>query len=128
MSDRTSVTTGTTWEAIAGYARAVRVGNQIWVSGTTATDSHGQLVGGNDPGEQLRFIIHKIEQAIAQLGGNLQHVVRTRIYVRDVSLWEPVARVHGEFFGEIRPANTLVEARLVGDEYLVEMEADALIP
>ena len=128
MPDRTSVNTGTHWESIAGNARAVRVGNQIWVSGTTATDSDGRLVGGNDPAAQLRFIIRKIERAIAQLGGALQHVVRTRIYVRDISMWEPVARVHGEFFGDIRPANTLVEARLVGDEYLVEMEADALIP
>jgi enamine deaminase RidA (YjgF/YER057c/UK114 family) len=127
MSNRTSVSSGTTWEALAGYARAVRVGNQIWVSGTTATDANGHLVGANDIAAQTRFAIQKIERAIAQLGGSLRDVVRTRVFVSDIKNWEAAARVHGEFFAEIRPANTLVEAALVGSEYLVEIEADAVI-
>ncbi|HRA52567.1 MAG TPA: RidA family protein [Thermoflexales bacterium] len=127
MATRTSVSTGTSWEAMAGYARAVRVGGQIWVSGTTATDADGKVVASGDPAGQARFIIDKIERAITQLGGSLRDVVRTRVYVSDIAHWEPVARAHGERFGEIRPANTLVEGRLVGPEYLVEIEADAFV-
>jgi enamine deaminase RidA (YjgF/YER057c/UK114 family) len=127
MTDRSSVDTGTKWESMAGYARAVRVGNQIWVSGTTATDAEGKLVGGADPAAQMRFALQKIERAIVQLGGSLQGVVRTRVYVSRMANWEAVARVHGEIFGAIRPANTLVQAQLVGDEFLVEVEADAII-
>jgi len=127
MATRTSVSTGTSWEAMAGYARAVRVGAQIWVSGTTATDADGKVVASGDPAGQARFIIDKIERAITQLGGSLRDVVRTRVYVSDIAHWEPVARAHGERFGEIRPANTLVEGRLVGPEYLVEIEADAFV-
>lgn len=127
MATRTSVSTGTSWEAMAGYARAVRVGAQIWVSGTTATDADGKVVAPGDPAGQARFIIDKIERAITQLGGSLRDVVRTRVYVSDIAHWEPVARAHGERFGEIRPANTLVEGRLVGPEYLVEIEADAFV-
>ena len=126
MQERTSVSSGTTFESIAGYARAVRVGNQIWVSGTTATDGT-QLVGGDDPAAQARFIFQKIEKALNQLGANMNDVVRTRIFVSDMAHWEAVARVHGEVFGNIRPANTLVQARLVGEQYLVEIEADAVI-
>jgi enamine deaminase RidA (YjgF/YER057c/UK114 family) len=128
MADRTSVSTGTTWEALAGYARAVRIGNHIWVSGTTATDADGSVVGDSDPAAQMRFILQKIERAIVQLGGSLSDIVRTRVFVRDMALWEPIARVHGEVFGAIRPANTMVEARLIGDQYLVEVEADAYLP
>jgi enamine deaminase RidA (YjgF/YER057c/UK114 family) len=124
---RQQVDSGTHWEALAGYSRAVRIRNQILVSGTTATGPDGAVVGGNDPAAQTRYILDKIEAAIEQLGGQLADVVRTRIYVRNVVDWEPVARVHGERFGAIRPANTLVEARLVGDEYLVEIEAEAVI-
>ena len=123
---RDAINSGTIWEELAGYSRAVRIGDRILVSGTTATGPDG-LVGGDDPAAQTRFIIDKIESAIQQLGGQLKDVVRTRIYVSDVAHWEPVARVHGERFGEIRPANTLVEARLVGEEYLVEIEAEAVI-
>jgi enamine deaminase RidA (YjgF/YER057c/UK114 family) len=123
---RASVDTGTHWEALAGYARAVRVGDRILVSGTTATGPDG-VVGAGDPTAQARHIIDKIEAAIAQLGGSLRDVVRTRVYVRHIADWEPVARVHGERFGSIRPANTLVQAALVGDEYLVEIEAEAVI-
>lgn len=126
MQERTSVSSGTTWEAMAGYARAVRVGNQVWVSGTTATDG-AQLIGGDDPAAQARFVFQKIEKALNQLGAQLSDVVRTRVFVSDIRHWEAVARVHGEVFGNIRPANTLVQAQLVGDQYLVEIEADALI-
>ena len=123
---RASVNTGTPWEKLAGYARAVRVGDRILVSGTTATGAEG-LVGADDPAAQTRFIFDKIEAAVVKLGGSLRDVVRTRVYVRTITDWEAVARVHGERFGAIRPANTLVEARLVGDEYLVEVEAEAVI-
>ncbi len=124
---RASVGSGTHWEELAGYARAVRVGDRILVSGTTATGPDGTVVGAGDPAAQARMILDKIEAAIHALGGTLRDVVRTRVYVSDLAHWEPVARVHGERFGAIRPANTLVEARLVGEEYLVEIEAEAVI-
>ena len=124
---KTTVDSGTTWEALAGYSRAVRYGNQIYISGTTATDEHGQVVGPGDVAAQARYIIDKFERTLHQLGSSLDDVVRTRMYLRHIDQWEPAARVHGERFGAIRPANTLVQALLVGEEYLVEMEADALI-
>lgn len=124
---RKSISTGTTWEAMAGYARAVRMGDHIWVSGTTATDADGQLVGPGDAAAQARFILQKIERALAGLGASLNDVVRTRVFVSDIAHWEAVARAHGEAFGAIRPANTLVEARLVGEQYLVEIEAEAFL-
>jgi enamine deaminase RidA (YjgF/YER057c/UK114 family) len=123
---RSSIQTGTHWEALAGYARAVRVGDRILVSGTTATGPDG-VVGMGDAAAQARFILDRIEAAIGQLGGRLGDVVRTRVYVRNIGDWEVVARVHGERFGAIRPANTLVQAKLVGDEYLVEIEAEAIV-
>lgn len=123
---RTSVGSGTHWEDLAGYARAVRVGDRILVSGTTATGPDG-VVGAGDPAAQTRYILDKIEKAIVQLGGALSDVVRTRVYVRRAADWEPVALVHGERFGAIRPANTLVQAGLIGDEYLVEIEAEAIV-
>lgn len=124
---KTTVSSGTVWEALAGYSRAVRYGDHIYVSGTTATDAQGQMVGPGDPAAQARYIIAKIQRALEQLGGSLSDIVRTRIYVRHVDDWEPVARVHGDYFGSIRPANTLVQAQLVGDDYLVEMEAEAVV-
>jgi len=124
---KSTVSSGTVWEALAGYSRAVRYGDHIYVSGTTATDPAGDIVGGGDPAAQTRYIITKIESALQQLGGSLTDVVRTRIYVRHVDDWEPVARVHGDYFAQIRPANTLVQAQLVGDGYLVEMEAEAVV-
>jgi enamine deaminase RidA (YjgF/YER057c/UK114 family) len=123
---RQSVDSGTAWETMAGYCRAVRIGDRILVSGTTATGSDG-LVGGDDPAAQARYAFDKIEAAIRQLGGRLEDVVRTRVYVSRIDHWEAVARVHGERFGRIRPVNTLVEARLVGPEYLVEIEAEAIV-
>jgi len=117
---------GTPWESMAGYSRAVRKGNHISVSGTTAT--HGnKLIGGSDPAAQTHFIIDKIEGAIQSLGGKLEDVVRTRIFVKDIDQWESIARAHGNRFGSIQPANTMVQAELVGNEYLVEIEADAII-
>ncbi len=124
--DRVLAGSGTAWEALAGFSRAVRVGDRILVSGTTAT--HGdRVIGGSDPMSQTHFIIDKIEGALRSLGGRLEDVVRTRIFVRDLNDWEPVARAHGQRFASIRPANTLVEARLVGDDYRVEIEAEAVI-
>ena len=124
---RMQVKSGTTWEATYGYARAVRVGTRIHVSGTTA--SHGdRLIGGTDAHAQAHFAIDKLEGAIASLGGTLRDVVRTRVFVSSVAHWEAVARAHGERFGDVTPANTLVEARLVGAEFLVEIEAEAEMP
>jgi enamine deaminase RidA (YjgF/YER057c/UK114 family) len=120
------VDSGTVWEAMAGYARAVRVGDRILVSGTTATGPDGAVAPG-DPAAQARFVLDKIERAIETLGGRLRDVVRTRVYVQRLEDWEAVARVHGERFGAIRPANTLVQAGLVGEPYLVEIEAEAVI-
>lgn len=124
---RSLVLTGTSWEAIAGYSRAVRRGSQIWVSGTTAT--HGdRAIGGSDPTAQTHFVIDKIEAALQSLGGRLEDVVRTRVYVSNLRDWEPVARAHGRRFRDVLPANTLIQAGLVGDEYLVEIEAEAVVP
>ena len=125
---RQSVDTGTTWEHLAGFARAVRAGNLICVSGTTATDPNGAVVGAGDVAAQTRYILAKIERALGALNADLTMVVRTRVYVRSIDDWEAAARAHGAVFGAIRPANTLVEARLVGEEYLVEIEADAWAP
>ena len=125
--ERQSVSTGTIWEQRYSYCRAVRYGDRILVSGTTATGPSGQVVGQGDPAKQAHYIIEKIELAIGELGGRLADVVRTRIYVADLKHWEPVATVHGERFAGINPANTLVEARLIGDDYLVEIEAEAII-
>ncbi len=126
VNGRTLALSGTVWEPMAGYSRAVRKGSQITVSGTTST--HGdRLIGGTDAAAQAHFAIDKIAGAIQSLGGTLEDVVRTRVFVSNVEHWEPVARAHGERFGHILPANTLVEARLVGAEYLVEIEADAIV-
>lgn len=123
-ADRSKALSGTVWEDLAGFSRAVRKGNRILVSGTTAT--HGVLpIGGDDPAAQTHFIIDKIEGALQSLGGNLQHVVRTRIFLRNLSDWEPVARAHGERFKDIQPANTMVKADIIGNPYRVEIEAEA---
>jgi enamine deaminase RidA (YjgF/YER057c/UK114 family) len=121
---RTWCLSGTPWEDIAGFARAVRRGHRITVSGTTATLGD-RVIGGTDPAAQTHFAIDKIEGALQSLGARLEDVVRTRVFVRRIDDWEPVARAHGARFAAIKPANTLVGAPLVGDEYLVEIEADA---
>ena len=123
---RTLCLSGTAWERVAGFARAVRQGRRIFVSGTTATMGE-RVIGGRDPAAQTHFVIDKIEGALQSLGATLDDVVRTRVYVRNMAEWEPVARAHGMRFGPIQPSNTLVGAALVGDEYLVEIEADAEI-
>ncbi len=122
-----TVSSGTVWEELAGYSRAVRIGERILVSGTTATGPDGAVVGENDPAAQTHYAIDKIAAALGQLGGELTDVVRTRVYIRHLAHWEPVARAHGERFAHIRPVNTLVQAQLVGDDYLVEIEAEAVI-
>jgi enamine deaminase RidA (YjgF/YER057c/UK114 family) len=128
MPQRHNISSGTVWEDIAGYSRAVRIGSQVFVSGTTATDSNGDIVGPHDPYAQTVFIIQKIERALKDAGASLRDVVRTRIFVTDAHQWEVVAKAHAEFFREIRPANTLVEiSALIGEGYMVEMEADAVI-
>ncbi len=122
----TKVLSGTTWEKEFGYCRAIKRGDRIVVAGTTA--SHGdQLIGGEDPRAQAHFVIDKIEGAIQSLGGHLEDVIRTRIYVQNLDDWEPIAKAHGERFRDIQPVNTLVHANLVGEEYLVEIEAEAVI-
>jgi enamine deaminase RidA (YjgF/YER057c/UK114 family) len=125
--ERQSVSTGTIWEQRYSYCRAVRVGERILVSGTTAADPDGNVVGQGDPAAQARYIFDKIEKAIGALGGRLAHVVRVRIYVGDIEHWEAVAAVHGERFKGICPANTLVQARLIDDVFLVEIEAEAIV-
>jgi enamine deaminase RidA (YjgF/YER057c/UK114 family) len=110
---------------MAGYCRALRKGDRIWVSGTTAT--HGErLIGGSDLAAQAHFVIDKIEGALQSLDSSLKDVVRTRIFIKNISDWETVARVHGKRFRDIKPVNTLVKADLVGAEYLLEMEVEAI--
>jgi aryl-alcohol dehydrogenase-like predicted oxidoreductase/enamine deaminase RidA (YjgF/YER057c/UK114 family) len=123
---RIKALSGTIWEDIAGFSRAIRKGNRILISGTTATNGD-KAVGGNDPAAQTHFVIDKIEGALQSLGGTLEQVVRTRIFVRHVNDWEPISRAHGERFKTIQPANTLVKAEIIGDEYLIEMEAEAIV-
>lgn len=124
---RQHISSGTPWETLAGYARAVRVGNHIFVSGTTASDAAGNVQHAGDAAEQTRYILYKIADALRAAGATLEDVVRTRIFVRNLADWEAVARVHGEFFGSIRPANTLVRAEPIEAAMLVEIEADALL-
>jgi enamine deaminase RidA (YjgF/YER057c/UK114 family) len=123
---RTRVSSGTPYEAIAGYSRAVRVGDRVLVSGTTASGPDGPVAVG-DPAGQARFVLDRIERALVEAGATLRDVVRTRIFVRHIEDWEAVARVHGERFGDVRPANTLVQATLVHPDLLVEIEAEAVI-
>lgn len=123
---RSRVLSGTVWEGLAGFGRAVREGDRILVSGTTAT--HGErAVGGTDPAAQTHFCIDKIEGALLSLGARLEDVVRTRVYIRRAEDWEAVSRAHGARFGHVRPANTLIQAGIIGEEYLVEIEAEAMV-
>jgi reactive intermediate/imine deaminase len=125
---RQNVSSGTPWEPVVGYSRAVRVGAQIWVSGTTATNAKGEIVGKGDVRAQTVQIFKNIEAALGNAGAKMEHVVRTRIFVRDIKQWETIGRVHGEVFGKIRPACSMVEVTgLVSPEMLVEIEADAVV-
>ena len=127
MDQRLRVSSGTPWEAMAGYSRAVRSGQFVWVSGTTASDAEGHLQGGDDAYSQARFILAKIETALREAGAELGDVVRTRVFVARLEDWREVARAHGEVFGAIRPANTLVQVAGLIEGRLVEIEADAFV-
>mgnify|MGYP000873095086 CR=1 FL=1 len=126
--NRTNYASGAKWEDIVGYSRAVRVGNTVEVTGTVAVDDENKLVGENNAYEQTRFIISKIEKVLARAGASLQDVVRTRMFVTDISRWEEYGRAHGEFFGTIKPCTSMIEvSALIAPEYLIEIEATAII-
>jgi len=128
MQERRKYSSGMKWESVVGYSRAIRVGNRIYVTGTTATDENGNIVGINDAYAQTVQIIKNIERALQALDATLENVVRTKMFVTDISRWEEYGKAHGEFFREIMPATTMVEvSKLIDPEMLIEIEADAEI-
>jgi len=129
MMQRQLVSSGTVWEPVVGYSRAVRVGPWVSVAGTTAVAEGGGAVDGDDIGAQAREALRRIAAALEEAGAGLEHVVRTRMFVTDISRWEDVGRAHGEVFGEVRPATSMVEvSKLIDTALLVEIEADAVVP
>ena len=128
LSDRSNYSSGAPWESIAGYSRAVRVGNIIEVAGTTAVDTEGQVVGAGDIGEQTAYIFNKIRNALNDAGSKMSDVIRTRMYLTDINDWEIVARIHGDIFSDIKPVSTLVEVSgLIDEELLIEIEVSAVV-
>jgi enamine deaminase RidA (YjgF/YER057c/UK114 family) len=128
MNKRINVSSGTKWEDIVGYSRAVRIGNMIEVAGTTAVDEKGQVVGAGNLAEQTKFILSKIEKALTSAGATLNDVVRTRMFVTNIADWETIGRVHGLYFKDIKPVATMVEVRsLIDPELLVEIEVTAIL-
>lgn len=128
MTERLRVSSGTEWEQVVGYSRALRVGNLVEVAGTTAVDDEGHIVGMENPYVQAQFIFRKIERALAEAGASLEDVVRTRMFVTDITFWEEIGRAHGELFADIRPAATMVGVNaLIDPRLLVEIEVTALI-
>ena len=128
MTKRINISSGTKWETIVGYSRAVRVGNVVEVTGTVAVNDSGNVVGQNDPYLQTTFVIQKIEKVLIQAGATLRNVVRTRMFVTDISRWEEYGKAHNEFFHDIKPCTSMIEiSRLISPEYLIEIEATAII-
>lgn len=128
MTERTLISSGAKWEDIVGYSRAVRVGNTVEVAGTTAVDAQGQVVGAGDVYRQTHFILSKIEKALQEAGASMAHVVRTRIFLVDISQWEAAGRAHGEYFRHIKPASSMIEVKgLISPELLVEIEVTAIL-